>query len=178
MADDVFRRHLAGSVLVPDTGEYEFRVTSLNGVRLYVNPPENGNEKNALIDLWVSSGKSRSAQAPIFLLGGRSYPVKIEFFKFKDKTAGLKLEWRPPGGAWAVVPRANLSPAWSSHVHVVSVSMPPDDGSIGYERGSSVSRATAGFATASAATTTPTSSTTAGRWRRQPGRSGCGEGAG
>lgn len=129
-----------GSVLVPDTGEYEFRVTSLNGVRLYVNPPENGSEKNALIDLWVSSGKSRSAQAPIFLLGGRSYPVKIEFFKFKDKTAGLKLEWRPPGGAWAVVPRANLSPAWSSHVHVVSVSMPPDDGSIGYERGSSVSR--------------------------------------
>jgi len=106
-----------GSVLVPDTGEYEFRVTSLNGVRLYVNPPENGSEKNALIDLWVSSGKSRSAQAP-----------------------GLKLEWRPPGGAWAVVPRANLSPAWSSHVHVVSVSMPPDDGSVGYERGSSVSR--------------------------------------
>ena len=129
-----------GSVLVPDTGEYEFRVTSPNGVRLYVNPPENGNEKNALIDLWVSSGKSRSAQAPIFLLGGRSYPVKIEFFKYKDKTAGLKLEWRPPGGAWAVVPPANLSPAWSSHVHVVSVSMPPDDGSIGYERGSSVSR--------------------------------------
>ncbi|MEY4445183.1 MAG: hypothetical protein RL444_296 [Verrucomicrobiota bacterium] len=129
-----------GSVLVPDTGEYEFRVTSPNGVRLYVNPPENGNEKNALIDLWVSSGKSRSAQAPIFLLGGRSYPVKIEFFKYKDKTAALKLEWRPPGGAWAVVPSANLSPAWSSHVHVVSVSMPPDDGSIGYERGSSVSR--------------------------------------
>ena len=129
-----------GSVLVPDTGEYEFRITSLNGVRLYVNPPEGGNEKNALIDLWVSSGKSRSAQAPIFLLGGRSYPVKIEFFKYKDKTAGLKLEWRPPGGAWTLVPRANLSPAWSSHVHVISVPMPPDDGSIGYERGSSVSR--------------------------------------
>ncbi len=129
-----------GSVLVPDTGEYEFRITSPNGVRLYVNPPDNGNEKNALIDLWVSSGKSRSAQAPVFLLGGRSYPVKIEFFKYKDKTAGLKLEWRPPGGAWTLVPRANLSPAWSSHVHVISVPMPPDDGSIGYERGSSVSR--------------------------------------
>lgn len=129
-----------GSVLVPDTGEYEFRVTSLNGVRLYVNPPEGGNEKNALIDLWVSSGMSRSAHASIFLLGGRSYPIKIEFFKFKDKTAGLKLEWRPPGGDWTVVPRSHLSPAWSSHVNVVSVPLPPDDGSIGYERGSSVSR--------------------------------------
>jgi hypothetical protein len=135
-----FSINWGGSVLAPDTGEYEFRVTSLNGVRLYVNPRENGSEKDALIDLWVSSGASRSASSAIFLLGGRSYPLKIEFFKFKDKTAGLKLEWRPPGGAWAVVPRANLSPAWSSHVNVVSVPLPPDDGSIGYERGSSVSR--------------------------------------
>lgn len=135
-----FSINWTGSVLAPDTGEYEFRVTSLNGVRLYVNPPEGGNEKNALIDLWVSSGMSRSAHASVFLLGGRSYPIKIEFFKFKDKTAGLKLEWRPPGGDWTVVPRSNLSPAWSSHVHVVSVPLPPDDGSIGYERGSSVSR--------------------------------------
>ncbi len=135
-----FSINWTGSVLAPDTGEYEFRVTSPNGVRLYVNPPEGGNEKNALIDLWVSSGMSRSAHASVFLLGGRSYPIKIEFFKYKDKTAGLKLEWRPPGGDWTVVPRSHLSPAWSSHVNVVSVPLPPDDGSIGYERGSSVSR--------------------------------------
>ena len=135
-----FAINWSGSILVPDTGEYEFRVTSLNGVRLYVNAPENGSEKNALIDLWVSSGMSRSAQAPLFLLGGRSYPIKLEFFKFKDKTAGLKLEWRPPGGAWAVIPRTNLSPKPSSRVHVIDVPLPPDDGSIGYERGASVSR--------------------------------------
>jgi hypothetical protein len=135
-----FSINWTGSVLAPDTGEYEFRVTSPNGVRFYVNPPEGGNEKNALIDLWVSSGMSRSAHASVFLLGGRSYPIKVEFFKFKDKTAGLKLEWRPPGGDWTVVPRAHLSPSWSSHVNVVSVPLPPDDGSIGYERGSSVSR--------------------------------------
>ena len=135
-----FSINWTGSVLAPDTGEYEFRVTSPNGVRFYVNPPEGGNEKNALIDLWVSSGMSRSAHASLFLLGGRSYPLKVEFFKFKDKTAGLKLEWRPPGGDWTVVPRSQLSPTWSSHVNVVSVPLPPDDGSIGYERGSSVSR--------------------------------------
>jgi hypothetical protein len=135
-----FAINWSGSILVPDTGEYEFRVTSLNGVRLYVNAPENGSEKNALIDLWVSSGMSRSAQAPLFLLGGRSYPIKLEFFKFKDKTAGVKLEWRPPGGAWAVIPRANLAPKFSSPVSVIDVPLPPDDGSIGYERGASVSR--------------------------------------
>jgi hypothetical protein len=125
---------------VPDTGEYEFRVTTPNGVRLYVNAPENGSEKNALIDIWVSSAMTRTAAAPIFLLGGRSYPLKLEFFKYKDKTASLKLEWRPPGGAWTVIPRTNLSPKSSSPVSVISVPLPPDDGSIGYERGASVSR--------------------------------------
>ncbi|MEY3949429.1 MAG: hypothetical protein RJB43_784 [Verrucomicrobiota bacterium] len=135
-----FSINWSGSVLVPDTGEYEFRVTSPNGVRLYVNAPENGSEKNALIDIWVSSAMTRSVQAPIFLLGGRSYPLKLEFFKYKDKTASLRLEWRPPGGAWVVIPRTHLSPKSSSPVSVISVPLPPDDGSIGYERGASVSR--------------------------------------
>ena len=135
-----FSINWSGSVHVPDTGEYEFRVTSPNGVRLYVNAPENGSEKNALIDIWVSSAMTRTAAAPIFLLGGRSYPLKLEFFKYKDKTASLKLEWRPPGGAWTVIPRTNLSPKSSSPVSVISVPLPPDDGSIGYERGASVSR--------------------------------------
>ena len=129
-----------GSVLAPDTGDYEFRVTSPNGVRLYVNAPDGGNEKNALVDLWVSSGMVRSGQGSLFLLGGRSYPLKVEFFKYKDKTAAIRLEWRPPGGAWGVVPAAYLSPRFSSAVGVVSVPLPPDDGSMGYERGASVSR--------------------------------------
>jgi hypothetical protein len=135
-----FAINWSGSILVPDTGEYEFRVTSPNGVRLYVNAPENGSEKNALIDIWVSSAMTRSVQAPLFLLGGRTYPLKLEFFKYKDKTASLRLEWRPPGGAWTVIPRTNLSPKSSSPVSVISVPLPPDDGSIGYERGASVSR--------------------------------------
>jgi hypothetical protein len=39
-----------------------------------------------------------------------------------------------------VIPRTNLSPKSSSPVSVISVPLPPDDGSIGYERGASVSR--------------------------------------
>jgi Protein of unknown function (DUF1592)/Protein of unknown function (DUF1588)/PA14 domain/Cytochrome C oxidase, cbb3-type, subunit III len=135
-----FKINWTGSLLPPDTGEYEFRLTTPNGARLYVNVPENGTQKDANIDLWVSSGQARSGQATLFLLGGRSYPLKVEFFKYKEKTAGLKLEWRPPGGVWTVIPPANLSPKYSSYVHVVSVPLPPDDGSVGYERGASVSR--------------------------------------
>ena len=54
-----FAINWTGSVHVPDTGEYEFRVTTPNGVRLYVNMPEGGSEKNALIDIWVSSAMTR-----------------------------------------------------------------------------------------------------------------------
>ena len=135
-----FKINWSGSLLVPDTGEYDFRITTPNGARLYVNGPANGSEKNALIDLWVSSAMLRSGQGQAFLLGGRSYPLKVEFFKYKDKTASLKLEWRPPGGAWTVIPPENLSPVYSSAVGVVSVPLPPDDASMGYERGVSVSR--------------------------------------
>ena len=135
-----FKINWSGSLLVPDTGEYDFRVTTPNGARLYVNAPDNDTEKNALIDLWVSSAMVRSGQGQAFLLGGRSYSLKIEFFKYKDKTATLKLEWRPPGGAWSVIPTENLSPKFSSRVDLVSVPFPPDDASMGYERGVSVSR--------------------------------------
>ncbi len=135
-----FKINWSGSLLVPDTGEYDFRVTTPNGVRVYVNAPANGSEKNALIDLWVSSAMLRSGQGQVFLLGGRSYPLQVEFFKYKDKTASIKLEWRPPGGAWSVIPAENLSPKFSASVDVVSVPLPPDDASMGYERGVSVSR--------------------------------------
>lgn len=135
-----FKINWTGSLLAPDTGEYDFRVTTPNGVRVYVNAPANGSEKNALIDLWVSSAMLRSGQGQVFLLGGRSYPLKVEFFKYKDKTASIKMEWRPPGGAWTVIPAENLSPKFSASVDVVSVPFPPDDASMGYERGVSVSR--------------------------------------
>jgi hypothetical protein len=135
-----FKINWSGSLLVPDTGDYDFRITSPNGVRLYVNPPSNGSEKNACIDLWVSSAMVRTGEAQVFLLGGRTYPLKIEFFKFKDKTAAVKLEWRPPGGAWTVIPAENLSPQYASPVEVLSVALPPDDASMGYERGITVSR--------------------------------------
>jgi hypothetical protein len=135
-----FRINWTGSLIVPDTGDYDFRITTPNGVRLYVNAPTNGNEKNACIDLWVSSAMVRTGEAQVFLLGGRTYPLKVEFFKYKDKTAAVRLEWRPPGGVWTVIPAENLSPQFSSSVEVVNIPLPPDDASMGYERGITVSR--------------------------------------
>jgi len=149
---DQFSISWNGSLLAPDTGEYQFRITTQNGARLYLNSDLAAGDSNrrddsdakrqdALIDLWVSSGGMvREAAAPVFLLGGRSYPLRLDYFKFKEKSAAVKFEWKPPHGEWAVVTAEALSPELSSTVALVGTSFPADDGSLGYERGTSVSK--------------------------------------
>lgn len=142
-----------GSILAPETGNYDFRVTTPNGARLYVNSDLLSGDSNRrddsaarrqtpAIDLWVSAGgQVRQEIATLPLIGGRSYPIRLDFFKFKDKTASIKLEWRPPHGVWSVVGADYLSPEASSSLHVIRASFPPDDSSQGYERGTSISKA-------------------------------------
>ena len=141
-----------GSLLAPDTGTYEFRVSTPNGARVYLNGDVREGEQNqrddsdakrqtALIDSWVSSGPEvRVAGAKVYLLGGRSYPLRLDYFKFKEKRGLVKLEWKPPHGAWSVLRTPFISPETANHVSVVTGNFPPDDGSLGYERGSNVSR--------------------------------------
>src|SRR5207247_2410605 len=72
---DEFNIRWEGSVFAEETGAYEFIVKSENGVRLWVN-----DTKTMLIDAWVSSGPNvREEKKSIFLLGGRSYPLVLEF---------------------------------------------------------------------------------------------------
>ena len=152
ITDDQFSIAWQGSLLAPDTGLYEFRVRTPNGARLYLNKDLRAGDANtrddsderrhsALIDLWVSSGQVREATTRLFLLGGRSYPLRLDFFKFKDPQASLRLEWKPPHGEWSVLEGDFLSPQTSPTVFVVTTSFPPDDGSLGYERGTAMSLA-------------------------------------
>jgi cytochrome c553 len=138
-----------GSVLAPETGDYEFIVRTEHATRLWVNDP-----KTPLIDAWVKSGKDTEYRATISLLGGRAYPLRLEFSKAKQgvddskKTkakppavkASIALEWKPPQRAAEVIPQRALSPARFPETFVVQAAFPPDDRSVGYERGSSVSK--------------------------------------
>ena len=150
---DQFSVTWSGSLLAPRTGSYSFRITTPNGARLHFNSDiaagESGGRDEGdprrqapLIDLWVgSTGPARVGEAEVFLLGGRAYPLRLDFFKFKEKTASVRLEWKPPHGVWQVVPPDALSPERSSMTVVVGTQFPPDDASAGYERGTSVSKA-------------------------------------
>lgn len=149
---DQFSIAWSGSLLAPDSGTYEFRLTTPNGARVYLNTDLRSGDSNrrddsdarrqeATMDLWVSSGDGpRVATARIPLLGGRSYPLRVDYFKFKDSHASVRFEWLPPGGHWSVIPASHLSPEHSSSLMVLGTSFPPDDASLGYERGSSVSK--------------------------------------
>ena len=122
-----------GSLFAPETGEYEIIVHSHNGFRLWLNHP-----KDALIDAWVRSGDQREHRATVFLVGGRWYPLRIEYFKYKDPAASIQLLWRRPHREPQVIASDYLTPQVGSRVLVVDTPFPPDDRSYGYERGNQV----------------------------------------
>ncbi len=150
---DQFSIAWAGSLLAPATGWYEFRLSTPNGARVYLNAEQEAGDGNfrddssakrqtALIDEWVSSGAEvRVKTERVFLLGGRSYPFRLDYFKFQEKRGLVKLEWKQPRADWSVLATPYLSPAPAAHVAVVSTAFPPDDASEGYERGTEISKA-------------------------------------
>ena len=151
-----------GSLIAPATGWYEFRLSTPNGARVYVNGERQEGDGNfrddsgakrqtALIDSWVSSGPEvRVDSARIFLLGGRSYPFRLDYFKFKEPRGFVKLEWKQPRADWAVLGTPHISPMEAAYVTVADKAFPPDDASEGYERGTEVSKAWHEAVTASA----------------------------
>jgi len=131
-----FRANWQGSVLAPETGEYEFLIKTENATRLLVN-----DKVRPLIDALVKSGNDIEYRASIYLMGGRAYPLRLELSRSKEKTSSIALEWKLPRRAFEVIPRRNLSPNSPPELLVLKTPFPPDDRSAGYERGTSVSKA-------------------------------------
>jgi len=138
-ATDEFSIRWEGGLLVPATGEYEFVVKTRNGAVLWVNNHEW--EGGQLVDAEVASGNEvREASGRVFLIAGRTYPVRLEFFKFKEVNASIGLWWKVPDGVLEPVPTRVLIPNWTHESLVLKTPFPADDRSAGYERGTAVSR--------------------------------------
>jgi len=131
-----FSMQWRGSIIADETGDYEFILKTPNGARLWVN-----DDDNPLIDGWVASGEIDEHKATRRLIGGRSYPLRLDCFKFKDKTSSISLQWKPPHGVQEPIPARNLSSASVTPTLVITTPFPPDDSSVGYERGVAVSKA-------------------------------------
>ncbi|HKB04614.1 MAG TPA: DUF1592 domain-containing protein, partial [Gemmataceae bacterium] len=139
-----------GSILAPESGDYEFIVRTEHAARLWVNEV-----RRPLIDAWVKSGTDTEYRGSVFLLAGRAYPLRLEFSKAKQGVddskkqkgpppsvaASLALLWKLPGRVPDVIPSRNLSPSRASEGFAVSTAFPPDDRSLGWVRGTTVSKA-------------------------------------
>jgi hypothetical protein len=139
-----------GSLVAPDTGEYELIVRTEHAARLYLN-----DNRTPLIDAWVKSGNETEYRATIPLLGGRPYPLRLEFSKAKQGVddskeqkekppslpATIALLWKRPGLAEEVVASRHLRTGSAAPIFVAATPFPPDDRSMGYERGTSISKA-------------------------------------
>jgi hypothetical protein len=132
-----FNNRWDGSVVANETGIYEFMVKTENGVRLFVN-----DDVEPLIDGWVSNGPEvREEKKSLYLVGGRAYRLILEHFKFKEQSASVELWWKPPHGAIEIIPEHALRTDRPQAQMIVNTAFPADDRSVGYERGSSISKA-------------------------------------
>jgi mono/diheme cytochrome c family protein len=138
-----------GSVIAPETGEYEFIIRTEHAARLFVNDP-----RKPLIDAWVKSGSDTEYRASITLMGGRAYPIHLDFTKGSQGVndakfekhhpilpATIALEWSVPNRSTEVIPARCLTTVEVPPTFVSLTPFPPDDRSEGYERGTSVSKA-------------------------------------
>ncbi len=135
IATEEYQIHWRGALFAPETGDYDFDLDTTGGGRLFLN-----NEHRPLIDAWVKSGGASEHRATIRLLGGRTYPMHVDYVKGKKEAARVALKWKPPHAAEEVVPERCLSQQDVPEVFVLETPLPADDRSAGYERGTSVSK--------------------------------------
>src|SRR5205085_2376976 len=120
----------------------EFTVRTDHAARLWVN-----DNKLPLVDAWVRSGNDLERKASLFLIGGRAYPLRLEFSKAKQGVddsaknkgkpapkASIALLWKLPGRSSEVVPARNLTPNLCPKSFVLATPFPPEDRSFGWER--------------------------------------------
>jgi hypothetical protein len=138
-----------GSFMATDTGLYDFVVRTEHAARLWIN-----DQSIPLIDAWVKSGNESEHKGSLFLIGGRIYPLRLDFTKAKqgvddsDKQtekpksapASVRLWWKAPRGVLEPIPSRQLSADGAPEQFVCTVPFPADDRSYGWERGNSVSK--------------------------------------
>lgn len=144
-----FKMRWKGSIVAPETGWYEFVLRTEQAGELTLN-----DTKQPLVDARIQSGAKDEYRGEIWLQAGRAYPLRLEWFKgvtgvdnlkkLKEKppqTAAISLSWKRPHRVEEIIPTEFLSPQNAPRVFVCATIFPPDDRSLGYERGNAVSKA-------------------------------------
>ena len=129
------------SLIAPETGTYEFILLTPNGAQLFFNGAQyhEWDSQKALIDNRVTNGETEH-RATVHLRAGRFYPFQVVFFKYKEESASIRLEWKRPNRPRELLTSPYVNTAWSPATLMLETDFPPDDSSVGYKRGTSVSQ--------------------------------------
>lgn len=142
-----FSAQWRGTVFADETGDHEFIIRTPNSVRVWINAePDLRSGSEPTLDINVSTPKDPDHRVTLRLLGGRAYPIAIDYWALPEKTGSpvvpaIALRWKPPHGSERPIPTRNLSGGQATPTFVVSTRFPADDSSQGYERSISVSKA-------------------------------------
>ncbi len=142
-----FSAQWRGTVFADETGDHEFVIRTPNSVRVWINAePDLRSGVEPTLDINVSTPKDPDHRVTLRLLGGRAYPIAIDWWALPEKTGSpvvptISLRWKPPHGSERPIPARNLSTGQATPTFVVATRFPADDSSQGYERSISVSKA-------------------------------------
>lgn len=132
-----FYVHWYGGLKVDVSGRYEIVVRSTCSFILHF-----GRDGRELINNHVQSGDKTEFSQTMNLVGGRVYPIKLEFTQRERITesppAKISLSWTPPDGVEEIIPQRHLIPDGIPATFALQTILPPDDRSYGYERGIAV----------------------------------------
>ena len=97
---DNFSARFLGTFTAPETGSYTFRTVSDDGIRLWVDALNTGtfNNQNREINNWVDHGSTTDDTAPISMVAGQTYRIRIDYYE-RGGGAVMQLLWRKPSAS-------------------------------------------------------------------------------
>lgn len=99
---DGFSARWTGELIAPETDSYVFRTVSDDGVRLWI-------DGQLVIDNWTNHASTSDQTAPIALVAGQSYAIRLEYYE-ASQLAELHLRWSY-GAVSGAIPASTLRPA-------------------------------------------------------------------
>ncbi len=91
-----------GNLVPPATGNYQFRITTDDGARLWVNGVNR-------ISTWQAQGPTVYTTGTIALAANTLVPICFEWYTSGGQEA-RKVEWMLPSGVWEVIPDESVRP--------------------------------------------------------------------
>src|SRR5262245_23679220 len=98
---DTFSVRWIGQVQAVESGTYQFRTESDDGVRLWVNG-------NLVINNWTDHAGTFDTTPAITLIAGQKYDIRLEYYEAFGGSV-VRLQWKRPGQTdFAIIPETQL----------------------------------------------------------------------